>query len=333
MSEPVLLDLFCCGGGATKGYQRAGFRVVGVDIDPQPDYCGDDFVQADALDYLAGHGMKYDAIHASPPCQASTALTKGTNAGREYPQLIPATRAMLAYYRVPTVLENVQGSDLRRDLVLCGEMFGLGVIRHRYFEISGFDAVQPAHKPHRGRVRGWRHGQYHDGPYVAVYGDGGGKGSVPEWQQAMGIDWTSDRKTIAEAIPPAFTEHIGRQIMAHIQGPALMGMEPAPPTNPEERQPMSTNQARALTELLLAQGWQHQPTTAAWRYYAGVEVYEIRLATTAGGKVSHASLWDLTAGQPELIASAYRATPPGRRLQEIRAWAEDPAPFALKGTL
>jgi DNA (cytosine-5)-methyltransferase 1 len=81
---------------------------------------------------------------------------------------------------------------------------------------SGFKATAPAHKPHRGRVRGWRHGTYYDGPYVAVYGDGGGKGSVQEWQAAMGIDWTDDRKAIAEAIPPAFTEHIGRQLIVHL---------------------------------------------------------------------------------------------------------------------
>jgi hypothetical protein len=115
-----------------------------------------------------------------------------------------------------TVMENVQGSDLRKDLILCGEMFGLGVIRHRYFEVDGFTAEQPAHLPHRGRVRGWRHGVYYDGPYVAVYGEGGGKGSVAEWQEAMGIDWTEDRKSIAEAIPPAYTEHIGRQLIAHL---------------------------------------------------------------------------------------------------------------------
>lgn len=212
MSRPLLLDLFCCAGGAGMGYHRAGFDVVGVDIAPQPDYPFD-FIQADALDYAVSHGMSYAAIHASPPCQASCALTKGTNAGREYQQLIPATRAILAYFTVPTVIENVQGSGLRRDLTLCGEMFGLGVIRHRYFELSGFDAMQPTHQPHRGRVRGWRHGEYHDGPYVAVYGEGGGKGSVQEWQQAMGIDWTDERKTLAEAIPPAYTEFIGRQIM------------------------------------------------------------------------------------------------------------------------
>lgn len=207
--KPKLLDLFCGAGGAGKGYERAGFDVIGVDITPQPDYPGL-FVMSDAMRVLerlqdrSASPLFHDlvAIHASPPCQASSALTKGTNQGREYEQLIPEVRRLLAATGLPTVIENVQGSDLRRDLVLCGEMFGLDVIRHRYFEVSGFAANAPAHKPHRGRVRGWRHGAYYDGPYVAVYGDGGGKGSVSEWQAAMGIDWTDDRKAIAEAIPP-----------------------------------------------------------------------------------------------------------------------------------
>jgi len=210
-----LLDLFCGAGGAAMGYHRAGFDVVGVDLFPQPDYPFE-FHQREALDYLAHHGHEFTAIHASPPCQASTALTKGTNQGRRYVQLIPEVRRLLTSIGRPYVIENVQGSDLRRDLTLCGEMFGLDVIRHRYFEVSGFDAAQPAHKPHRGRVRGWRHGTYYDGPYVAVYGDGGGKGSVEEWRVAMGIDWTSDKKAIAEAIPPSYTEFVGRQLMAHL---------------------------------------------------------------------------------------------------------------------
>ena len=208
MTRPRLLDLFCGAGGAGVGYNRAGFEVVGVDNAIQLDYpftC----VITDALDYVADHWREFDAIHASPPCQASTALTKGTNSGRVYAQLIPETRRLLHATGLPTILENVQGSDLRRDLTLCGEMFGLDVIRHRYFEVTGFAANQPAHIPHRGRVRGWRHGTYHDGPYLAVYGDGGGKGTVDEWRAAMGIDWTDDRKAIAEAIPPAYTEYVG----------------------------------------------------------------------------------------------------------------------------
>jgi DNA (cytosine-5)-methyltransferase 1 len=212
MTRPKLLDLFCGAGGAGMGYLNAGFDVTGIDIAPQRDYPGT-FIQGDALEYLKEHGHEYAAVHASPPCQASSALTKGTNKGREYLNLIPATRELLATLNVPTVMENVQGSDLRKDMVLCGEMFGLGVLRHRYFELNGFAFTPPAHVKHRGKVRGWRHGEYFDGPYLAVYGDGGGKGSVKEWQDAMRIYWTANRKSIAEAIPPAYAAYIGQQIM------------------------------------------------------------------------------------------------------------------------
>ena len=215
MSAPRLLDLFCGAGGAGMGYIRAGWDVVGVDIKPQLDYPST-IVIGDALDFLADNWHYFDAIHASPPCQASSALSKGTNKGREYVQLIPETRRLLRATGLPTVIENVQGSDLRRDLTLCGEMFGLEVLRHRYFELGRWSTPQPVHKQHRGRVRGWRHGEFFDGPYLAVYGDGGGKGSVAEWQTAMGIDWTDDRKAIAEAIPPAYTEFVGAQLLAHI---------------------------------------------------------------------------------------------------------------------
>lgn len=214
--KPRLLDLFCGAGGATRGYRMAGFEVIGVDIEEQPDYCGDMFIHGDALEIGRKFGHRFDAIHGSPPCQASCTLTKGTNKGREYLNLIPQTRELLDSLGKPYVIENVQGSDLRRDYTLCGEMFGLGVIRHRYFEVSGFEPSPPVHKKHRGRVRGWRHGVYHDGPYLAVHGEGGGKGSVSEWQDAMGIHWTSVRKSIAEAIPPAYTEFIGGQLMARL---------------------------------------------------------------------------------------------------------------------
>ena len=220
-AKPKLLDLFCGAGGAGQGYIDAGFDVIGVDIEWQPDYPGV-FIQGDAIAFLAANGHHYDAIHASPPCQASSALTKGTNKGKEYLNLIPASRALLALHNKPTVIENVQGSDLRRDLTLCGEMFGLGVIRHRYFETSGFAALPTPHKPHRGRVAGWRHGEWFDGPYFAVYGDGGGKGTVAQWQDAMDMHWTDNRKSIAEAIPPAYTRFIGGQIMARLESEAAI---------------------------------------------------------------------------------------------------------------
>ena len=219
MTRPRLLDLFSGAGGAGTGYSRAGFEVVGVDIAPMPNYPFE-FHQGDAIEYLMEHWREFDAVHASVPCQASCTLTKGTNKGRQYPQLIPATRDALDLTGLPYVIENVQGSQLRRDLTLCGEMFGLAVIRHRYFELGRWTAVAPAHKAHRGRVAGMRHGEWFTGPYFAVYGEGGGKGSVAEWQAAMGITWTADRHEIAEAIPPAYAEHIGAQLIAHITGRA-----------------------------------------------------------------------------------------------------------------
>ena len=225
--RPKILDLFCGAGGAAMGYHRAGFDVYGVDIAPQPNYPFA-FAQRDALMTLTlliwgwrirfGDALlalaDFDSIHASPPCQGYTALAAVH--GNEWPKLYEPVKELLEQTRLPYVIENVQGSPVRRDMTLCGEMFGLAVIRHRYFELGGWEGVAPAHKPHRGRVAGMRHGEWFTGPYFAVYGEGGGKGTVPQWQQAMGIDWTDDRHEIAEAIPPAFTRFIGAQLLEHL---------------------------------------------------------------------------------------------------------------------
>ena len=216
-----VLDAFCCIGGATRGYQMLGAHVTGVDIAPQPDYCGGEFVQGDAVAFIAEHGHEFDFIHASPPCQGECAPTKGTNAarntrtGRAHPRLIAPTRAALDGTGRPYVIENVPGSTVRKDVRLCGEMFGLGVLMHRFFECGGgFIATAPPHPRHRGRVRGWRHGVYYDGPYVAAYGKGGGKATVAEIQAAKGIDWTSDHHALCEALPPAYTRYIGLAVAA-----------------------------------------------------------------------------------------------------------------------
>lgn len=229
--KPRLLDLFACAGGAGRGYADAGFDVFSIDLTYQPNNPFP-FAQMDALfalEYLiAGHGLwfrmgnwgvyltldDFAAIHASPPCQGYTAL-KAVH-GNEWPLLIEPVRELLEQTGKPYVIENVQGAPIRRDMTLCGEMFGLRVLRHRYFELGGWTGSAPAHKPHRGRVAGWRHGQYYDGPYFAVYGNGGGKGTVAQWQEAMGIDWTDDRHELAEAIPPRFTRHVGAQLIAHL---------------------------------------------------------------------------------------------------------------------
>jgi len=231
MTRPRLLDAFCRAGGAGMGYHRAGFDVTGIDIEDMAGVYPFKFVQGDAIDYIREHGHEYDVIHASPPCQAGSALTKGTNKGRVYPQLIPATREALRSTGRPWVIENVAGAPIRRDLMLCGETFSLGVIRHRYFEFDEttrpHHPVQPPHPRHRGRVAGMRHGQWFTGPYFAVYGEGGGKGTVAQWQAAMGIDWTDDRKNLAEAIPPDYTEYIGDQLREDVVRQRLLAKPPA----------------------------------------------------------------------------------------------------------
>jgi hypothetical protein len=236
MSDRWILDLYCCAGGAARGYQRAGFSVVGVDIEPRPNYCGDAFLRADALETLASVRSMVKAgmpdapvlIHASPPCQEANTLTMVNRAngwGREHVQLLPETRALLDEIGLPYVLEQPASRRkglMRTDLRLCMDMFPVGdppwVQRHRDFELSGLTVPQPAHPKHRGYVRGMRHGVYRDGPYVAAYGKGGGKATVAEMQHALGIDWTSEREELTEAIPPAYTEHIGRSFAESLTG-------------------------------------------------------------------------------------------------------------------
>lgn len=225
-----LLDLFCGIGGAGMGYRQAGFEIVGVDINPMPDYPGA-FVQGDALEFLARYRRGWDLIHASPPCQASSLVSKGTN-GRThaYVDLIPATRMALRAAGGPAVMENVVGARVRKDLMLCGEMFGLRVLRHRWFELTGVTVAQPSHPPHRGRVSGWRHRtQVVGGSYVQVHGrGGGGKATRAVVKAAMGIDWTDDTAALYQAIPPSFTAYIGTQIlMGHLSGVPDLGRENA----------------------------------------------------------------------------------------------------------
>ncbi|MFD9724263.1 DNA methylase [Streptomyces sp. NPDC059072] len=223
-NRPLLLDLFCCAGGAATGYHRAGFTVHGIDIVDRSARYPFAFRQGDALDVLdrliqSGRIEDYALVHGSPPCQRRCALTVGTNASRgwggQHVDLVAPTRELLEKSGRPYVIEQPDGqADVRKDIRLCGEMFGLGVLRHRNFELGGWTAERPAHRKHRGRVRGWRHGRYHDGPYVAAYGKGGGKASVPEMQAAMGIDWTDVHEELTEAIPPAYSEWLGRAFLA-----------------------------------------------------------------------------------------------------------------------
>lgn len=246
MPEPLrLLDLFCCAGGAARGYQRAGFEVVGVDIVPRPNYCGEVFIQMDAikaLDHLieTGEINTYDVIHTSPPCQEKCTLTNGTNKangwGRAHEQLVPPTRELLDQTGKPYVIEQPVGHGglIRRDVTLCMDMFPVGpppwVQRHRDFELGGpWPLIGPApqhpkgpFRGHKGRVRGMRHGVVYEGPYIAAYGSGGGKPTIAEMQHALGIDWTDVHEELTEAIPPAYTEWIGRQFRRGLADRALL---------------------------------------------------------------------------------------------------------------
>lgn len=208
MSKPKLLDLYCCQGGAAKGYTDAGFEVVGVDIDPQPRYPYE-FHQGDALAFGAEHGHKFDVIHASPPCQAFTNAQKIQ--GRTHANLIDPTRELLDSIGVPYVIENVPGSPLRDDLTLCGAMFGLGTYRHRVFELGGFQVDQSDHPPHVARTA--KMGRpAKPGEYMHVVGNFSG---VSRARQVMGMPW-ANRDGLREAIPPAYAEYIGRQLLDHI---------------------------------------------------------------------------------------------------------------------
>lgn len=188
------------------GYYRAGFEVEGVDIKPQPHYPFK-FYQADALTFPL---ERYDAYHASPPCQLfSTAYSMNIPQGKgNAVNLIPQTRQVLR--NKISVIENVWCSPLRRDLALCGVMFALGVFRHRIFELSGFSVIQPAHPKHTGRIG--------DGKYYTITKCGWDYAQkqiydLGLWKKAMGIDWKINRKMLSEAIPPAYTEYIGKYLM------------------------------------------------------------------------------------------------------------------------
>lgn len=237
MSKPRLLDLFARKGGSSMGYRRAGFDVTAVDIqDHSAGHPAGEFVQADALDYLAAHGHEFDVVHAGPPCQGQIAITKA-NRKRDgwtdrHVNLLPDTRAALIELGVPWVMENGPSEHIRPDLTICGLMFGLPTLRDRSFELGGWMAFQPEHPTHRGHLTiGWRHGhlrtvdgtpcprcgEWHKGTVYGVYGKGGGKPSVAEAQAALGIDWMDDISDLNEAIPPAFTEYVGTQLLAQIE--------------------------------------------------------------------------------------------------------------------
>ncbi|WP_405964789.1 SAM-dependent methyltransferase [Streptomyces sp. NBC_00723] len=211
-----LLDLYCCQGGATAGYQAAGFDVTGVDIDPQPRYLeiNKAFQQADAvafvLDRLDWIRETFDFIHASPPCQFDSDCQRIRD--NEHPDLIEPTREALELTGLPYVIENVSGAQakLKDPVELCGLMFGMTrTYRHRYFETGGWTLPQPHHPRHEMRqVKLGRRAQ--DGEVIQAVGNFSGVGIVrAEWD----VPWMN-RDGIREAIPPAYSRHIAEQFLA-----------------------------------------------------------------------------------------------------------------------
>jgi DNA (cytosine-5)-methyltransferase 1 len=216
--KPRLLDLFCCAGGVAVGYSRAGFEVVGVDIKRQPHFPFE-FIRGDALTLPMSFLKSFDAIHASPPCQSYSDLAKRNGNGHEWPRLIEPVREMLIKSGKPYVIENVEGAPLLNPAVLCGTMFkGLRVLRHRLFE-SNFLIIVPPHGRHpRCHTFDKRKSQYGktDDMIDFVSVNGGGNCSIAAARDAMGIDWMT-KGELNEAIPPAYTEFIGRQLLKHIR--------------------------------------------------------------------------------------------------------------------
>lgn len=205
-----LLDLFCGAGGASMGYHRAGFCVTGVDIEPQKNHPFE-FVQADALSLSMDFLRQFDAIHASPPCQAYS-ISRNNGCHKNAPELIVQTRDLLRAIGKPYIIENVVGAPLFEPIMLCGASFGLGASgmdlpRHRLFELS-FTLLAPPCVHRRGQT-------------IGVYGSGtnswhkkkiGRCLKVSEMKEAMGIYWMT-HKELTQAIPPAYTEWIGGQLL------------------------------------------------------------------------------------------------------------------------
>lgn len=216
--KPRLLDLFCGAGGCAKGYQRAGFYVVGVDHKPQPNYCGDEFIQADALDPPVFYD-EFDAIHVSPPCQFATDYIRTGLVG-EHENLIPETRRPLEATGLPYVIENVTKArpHLIDPVELCGTSFGLDVKRHRLFETTFPVMAQPCSCGwQEARFSGATNRKRNSRRTVEI---GVWRIPLPMQKRAMGVDWDVTLEELSQMVPPAYTEHIGHYLMAEISARA-----------------------------------------------------------------------------------------------------------------
>jgi DNA (cytosine-5)-methyltransferase 1 len=235
---PWLLDLFSGAGGCAMGYHQAGFDVVGIDNVAQPRYPFEHVV-ADAMEVLndVTYLRQFDVIHASPPCQHWSKAGGPHKVAKQYPQLIEPTRRALQRAGVPWIMENVRYAPLIDPIQLCGCMFdGLNVYRPRLFE-SSMPLPQPEHRPHTepilkmGRKPIPGHRMYIVGNFAGV----------KEGRKAMGIPWMT-RDELSHAIPPAYTEWIGHQLLRSgrtCHGPGVkggdVGLDPAGATGREQR--------------------------------------------------------------------------------------------------
>lgn len=229
--EIKVLDLFCGAGGCAAGYYKAGLvDITGIDNEPQKNYPFP-FIQADAIQYLAANWHKYHFVHASPPCQRWSKQGKGITAitGKKYPDYITPLRKLLESFGLPYVIENVPWAPIRPDVKLYGTMFGLRVRRERWFELgNGLFLLSP--------MRGYTSKTVTNGQLVTIAGHGSSKnrrrigkrlvtdvtpefhqGSVKAtWAMALGINWMT-KKEMSQAIPPAYTEWIGNNIISQLK--------------------------------------------------------------------------------------------------------------------
>jgi DNA (cytosine-5)-methyltransferase 1 len=223
----IVLDTYCCGGGMAMGYYLAGFEVVGVDIDPQPNYPFP-FVQGDAVEFIKEHGHEYDLIHGSPPCQDYSNLNAYNK--KSYPRLIGPTRDAMVATGQPYVMENVEiaGIELIDPITLCGPMFGLNVYRHRVFE-TNWPLVAPAHGKHVARCMRNGYVPTPEKPFMTITGGAHSRAWQNAACDAMGMPWIKvpaggdiklGIREVCEAIPPAYAEWIGSRFLAQQFAPA-----------------------------------------------------------------------------------------------------------------
>jgi DNA (cytosine-5)-methyltransferase 1 len=218
-----LLDLFCCAGGASMGYHRAGFEVTGVDIKDQPNYPFY-FIKNDAIEILKDKSFlsQFDAIHASPPCQGYSKATKDNSIyvhyseGKDTPKLIETVRSHLIESKKYYIIENVIGAKnyLINPIRLTGHMFDMPIKRGRYFECS-FPIDQPKNIVRPGYCKKYAEKNGFDYRDMTVTGKSRRKGCIDVWKKIMDMPWAVRAWELSEAIPPCYTEYIGKQLLKY----------------------------------------------------------------------------------------------------------------------